>query len=91
MAHKGMRDVRQGTPQIDNANIMKSTRLEVVHLVRTKYRAEYEAAFPALDPNLSNPVLFPPVGRPGHPNGVWETEMTLVEPEPAVPPLERHA
>lgn len=60
----------------ENASIMKSTRLEVVHMIRTKYKAEYEAAFPALDAGLSDTARFPLVGKPkanaADPDGPWE-------------------
>lgn len=63
----------------ENARIMKSTRLEVVHMVYAKYKTEYEAAFPALDarldPNDANAADFPAVGKPkaaADPDGAWE-------------------
>ena len=65
----------------ENAAIMRSTRLQIAHLLFAKYRAEYDAAFPvaldpALDPTSPNAGRFPPSGRPkanaADPDGPWE-------------------
>ncbi len=65
----------------ENGKIMGSTRLEVVHLLWTKYRADYDAVFPvpldaALDPAASDAARFPPAGKPRaaatDPDGPWE-------------------
>lgn len=40
------------------------SRLEVAHLIFTRYRALYEPLFGAM-PNLSDEVRFPPAGKPG--------------------------
>ncbi len=54
----------------ENAKIMKSTRLQVAHLMFAKYRTEYDAIFPvaldpALDPNAADAARFPAAGKPG--------------------------
>lgn len=59
---------------------MNGSRLKVVHLVYTKYRADYEAIFPPLDPALdpahADAARFPPEGKPKaaatEPDGPWE-------------------
>jgi cytochrome c peroxidase len=65
----------------ENGSIMASTRLEVVHMIWNKYRADYDAIFPvpldpALDPNAADAARFPPVGKPkanaADPDGPWE-------------------
>ena len=64
----------------ENAKIMKSTRLDVAHMIYAKYKTEYEAVFGALDPRLdpanANAADFPPSGKPkalaGDPDGPWE-------------------
>lgn len=64
----------------ENAKIMKSTRLGVVHMIYAKYKTEYEAVFGALDPRLNpadaNAANFPATGKPkaavGDPDGPWE-------------------
>jgi cytochrome c peroxidase len=64
----------------ENAKIMKSTRLVVVHAIYAKYKAEYEALFGALDARLdpasANAAEFPPDGKPkaapADPDGPWE-------------------
>lgn len=61
--------------------IMKSTRLEIAHMLYAKYRAEYDAIFPvaldpALDPHAADAARFPPAGKPkasaNDPDGAWE-------------------
>ena len=54
----------------ENAKIMKSTRLQVVHMLWNKYRTEYNAIFPVpldtrLDPTDPNAAQLPAVGKPG--------------------------
>lgn len=65
----------------ENARIMKSTRLEVAHLLFTKYRADYDAIFPvpldaALSPTAADAARFPAAGKPKaaatDPDGPWE-------------------
>jgi cytochrome c peroxidase len=60
---------------------MKSTRLQIVHMLFAKYRAEYDAVFPvpldaALDPAAPDASRFPPSGKPKasatDPDGPWE-------------------
>jgi cytochrome c peroxidase len=65
----------------ENATTMRSTRLEVVHMLFDKYRTEYDAIFPvpldaALDPNAADAARFPPSGKPkaaaADPDGPFE-------------------
>jgi cytochrome c peroxidase len=63
----------------ENAKIMNSTRLDVVHMIYAKYKTEYEAVFGALDarlaPSNANAADFPPSGKPkaaGAIDGPWE-------------------
>lgn len=65
----------------ENARIMKSTRLEVAHLLFNKYRADYDAIFPvpldaALSPTAADAARFPAAGKPkataADPDGPWE-------------------
>ena len=65
----------------ENARIMKSTRLEVAHLLFTKYRGDYDAIFPvpldaALSPTAADAARFPAAGKPkataADPDGPWE-------------------
>ena len=65
----------------ENPAIMRSTRLQIAHLLQAKYRAEYDAVFPvpldpALDPTAAGAARFPPSGRPkaapADPDGPWE-------------------
>ncbi|MBA3397939.1 MAG: hypothetical protein H0T89_35270 [Deltaproteobacteria bacterium] len=65
----------------ENAKIMKSTRLEIAHMLYAKYRTEYNATFPvaldsALDPTATDAARFPAVGKPkaaaADPDGPWE-------------------
>jgi cytochrome c peroxidase len=60
---------------------MKSTRLEVVHMLFDKYRTEYDAIFPvpldaALDPDAIDAARFPASGKPkaaaADPDGAFE-------------------
>lgn len=55
---------------IEKPDVMNGTRLAVVRVIRTQYRAEYEALFGALDPALSDETRFPPSGKPGMPE--WD-------------------
>jgi cytochrome c peroxidase len=65
----------------ENAAIMRSTRLQIAHLMFAKYRTEYDAVFPvpldaALDPAATDAARFPASGRPKamptDPDGPWE-------------------
>lgn len=65
----------------ENARTMKSSRLQVVHMIWNKYRTEYDAIFPvpldaALDPAAPDAARFPPAGKPkanaADPDGPWE-------------------
>ncbi len=65
----------------ENARIMKSTRLEVAHLLFTKYRADYDAIFPvpldaALSSTAADAARFPAAGKPKaaatDADGPWE-------------------
>ena len=65
----------------ENGKIMKSTRLEVAHMLWAKYRTEYDAVFPvpldaSLDPASGTAARFPLVGKPkalvGDADGAWE-------------------
>ena len=50
----------------ENAKIMKSSRLQIAHLLYTKYRTEYDATFPvALDSRLADTTTFAATGKPG--------------------------
>lgn len=54
----------------ENVKIMKSTRLQVAHVLYAKYRTEYNAIFPValdtrLDPLDANASQLPAVGKPG--------------------------
>jgi cytochrome c peroxidase len=54
----------------ENAKIMKSTRLQVAHLLYAKYRTAYNAVFatpldPSLDPTAADASRFPAIGKPG--------------------------
>lgn len=61
--------------------IMRSTRLQIAHMLYDKYRAEYDAVFPvpldaALDSTASDAARFPASGKPkaavGDADGPWE-------------------
>jgi cytochrome c peroxidase len=65
----------------ENPKIMKSTRLQVAHMLYAKYRTEYNAVFPtpldpALDPAAADASRFPATGKPkalpADPPGAWE-------------------
>ena len=65
----------------ENGKIMKSTRLQIAHMLYAKYRTEYDAIFPvpldpALDPTAADASRFPPAGKPKaqptDPDGAWE-------------------
>ena len=54
----------------EGAATMKSTRLQIAHMLYAKYRTEYNAAFPTpldadLDPAATNASRFPATGKPG--------------------------
>jgi cytochrome c peroxidase len=60
---------------------MRSTRLQIAHLLFAKYRTEYDATFPvaldpALDPAAADAARFPPAGKPKplatDPDGAFE-------------------
>lgn len=55
---------------IEKPDVMNGSRLAVVRVIRTQYRAEYEAVFGPLDPALSDETRFPPAGKPGTPE--WD-------------------
>ncbi|HEY5928539.1 MAG TPA: cytochrome c peroxidase [Kofleriaceae bacterium] len=72
---------------LEKADVMNGTRLAIIRVVITQYRAEYEALFGALDPAL-DPALgaaliddkrFPAAGKPGMPawDGMAEADRTL--------------
>jgi cytochrome c peroxidase len=65
----------------ENAKIMKSSRLQIAHMLWTKYRTEYNATFAValdadLDPSAVNASRFPAAGKPkasaNDPDGAWE-------------------
>jgi cytochrome c peroxidase len=65
----------------ENAKIMKSTRLQIAHMLYAKYRTEYNATFSvpldaALDPTATDAARFPASGKPKaavtDPDGAWE-------------------
>ena len=65
----------------ENGKIMKSSRLQIVHMIYAKYRTEYNAVFPtaldaALDPAAADAARFPTTGKPkalpADPPGAWE-------------------
>lgn len=64
----------------ENGNIMKSSRLQIAHMIWDKYKTEYEAVFgaldPDLDPNAGGAARFPASGKPkaqtSDPDGAWE-------------------
>lgn len=54
----------------EGAGTMKSTRLQIAHVLHAKYRTEYDAVFPTpldpdLDPAAANASRFPTSGKPG--------------------------
>jgi len=65
----------------ENGATLRSTRLQVAHMLFAKYRTEYDAIFPvaldpALDPNAADASRFPPIGKPKaaptDPDGAFE-------------------
>jgi cytochrome c peroxidase len=57
----------------ENAKLMNSTRLQIAHMLYTKYRTEYDAVFPValdadLDPAATNASRFPATGKPSDAN-----------------------
>ena len=65
----------------ENPRTMKSSRLQVAHMLWNKYRTEYNAIFPvpldaALDPAAADAARFPAAGKPkatpADPDGPWE-------------------
>jgi cytochrome c peroxidase len=60
----------------ENPKNMNSDRLKIVHLIFSRYRAEYEKVFGALEPAIgSDAVRFPPSGKPKAAmaaDGPWE-------------------
>ncbi|MCX5742754.1 MAG: hypothetical protein NT062_09685 [Proteobacteria bacterium] len=69
------------TAVAENGKIMKSSRLQVAHMLYAKYRTEYDAIFPValdadLDPTAANAARFPLTGKPKalvtDPDGAWE-------------------
>jgi cytochrome c peroxidase len=69
------------TAVAENAATMNGNRLQIAHMLWTKYRTEYDAIFPVpldsrLDPASPNAADFPPSGKPKAANqqdGPWET------------------
>ncbi len=55
---------------IEKPDVMNGTRLAVVRVIRTQYRAEYQALFGPLDPVLVDDQRFPHTGKPGTPE--WD-------------------
>jgi hypothetical protein len=61
------------TAVAENPNIMNGNRLQIAHMIWTKYRTEYAAAFPEwpldprLDPTHPDAAQLPPAGKPGQP------------------------
>jgi cytochrome c peroxidase len=55
---------------LEKPDVMNGTRLAVVRVVRTQYRAEYEAVFGPLDAALADEARFPAAGKPGTP--AWD-------------------
>ncbi|HEX6767614.1 MAG TPA: cytochrome-c peroxidase, partial [Polyangiaceae bacterium] len=52
-------------PVVENGVIMNGNRLAVAHRIASRYRAEYEAVFGALDAELgTTSTRFPPSGKP---------------------------
>ena len=50
----------------ENAKIMKSSRLQLAHMLYDKYRAEYDAVFPVpLDARLADTTVFAATGKIG--------------------------
>jgi len=77
----GRRDslAAQGGGTLETGTNGASTRLQVAHIVYTKYRDDYEALFgvldPALDKEAPDAARFPPTGKPkasGAMDGPWE-------------------
>jgi cytochrome c peroxidase len=61
----------------ENPNILASSRLQIVHLLYSRYRADYEAIFGPLEPALGTDLVrFPSIGKPkatDAPDGPWES------------------
>ncbi len=55
---------------LEKPDVMNGSRLAVIRVVVTQYRAEYEAIFGPLAPALLDPKRFPPSGKPGVP--AWD-------------------
>lgn len=64
----------------EGATTMRSTRLQVVHMLFDKYRTEYDAAFTDLDVAIADTARFPLVGKPGDAafDGMAADDKTLV-------------
>jgi cytochrome c peroxidase len=64
----------------ENGKIMKSSRLQIAHMLYAKYKTDYDAIFPvpldaALDPAAADAARFPATGRPkaaADADGPWE-------------------
>jgi cytochrome c peroxidase len=61
---------------------MNSTRLTIAHVLHAKYRAEYNAIFPAaldpdLDPTAAGAARFPASGKPGQ--AAWDTGVAMAD------------
>jgi cytochrome c peroxidase len=62
---------------VENGVIMNGNRLALAHRIFDSYKAEYEAIFGAMTPEIgTDAVRFPPAGKPKpaatDPDGVWE-------------------
>jgi cytochrome c peroxidase len=66
---------------LEKADVMNGTRLGVVHVIVTQYRAEYEALFGPLDPALLDSTRFARVGKPGMPawDGMTDADRALAD------------
>jgi cytochrome c peroxidase len=70
----------QGANGMESSANFGGNRLQYVHLIFKKYRADYDAIFPvpldpALAPTAPDAARFPAAGRPkaaGAPDGAWE-------------------
>jgi cytochrome c peroxidase len=70
----------------EGAATMASNRLQIVHMIYDKYKAEYNAAFtpaldPSLDPTATDASRFPATGKPGdlaNFDGMAATDKTII-------------
>jgi cytochrome c peroxidase len=65
----------------EKPDVMNGTRLAIVRVVITQYRAEYEALFGKLDDALLDDKRFPPGGKPGTPawDGMTDADRALID------------